>query len=81
MIWQHQLDDAKRRCMELEDKLTQSKQLCEDLRLLAEAPTQDHKTTTSSGGQQNRGKDDSEEVLQLHEQLTDMAAQLTAMEN
>ena len=63
--------------MELEDKLSQSKQLCEDLRLQAEAPTQDNKTSNMNRG----GGSESEEVLQLHEQLTDMHSQLTAMEN
>ena len=72
-IFQHQLDDSKRRSLELEDKLSKSKQLVEELKLQAEAPTQD-----------NRGNDkqsDSEEVLNLHEQLTEMHAQMTAMEN
>ena len=57
-MFQHQLDDSKRRQLELEDKLAQSKQQIEELKVHAEAPTQDK-------GQRQGG--DSEEVLQLHE--------------
>ena len=76
MIWQHTLDEQKRRCMEVEDQLKQSRNLCEELRVQAEAPTQDKK-----GGGPGGANNESEEVLQLHEQLTEMHNQLTMMEN
>jgi len=44
--------------------------LIEELKLAAEKPTHDTAKTT-----------DSEEVLQLHEQMTELHAQMTAMEN
>ena len=73
-MFQHQLDDSKRRNLELEEKLSQNKKLIEDLRLAAEKPTHD---TAKEGKNENN----SEEVLQLHEQMTEMHTQMTAMEN
>ena len=43
------------------------------MRLASEKPTQDNAKTSAPS--------DSEEVLQLHEQMTEMHAQMTAMEN
>ena len=40
-IFQHQLDDSKRRNLELEEKVAQNKKLIEELRLAAEKPTHD----------------------------------------
>ena len=78
-IFQHQLDDSKRRQLELEEKLAQTKQQVEDLQIqqaaAEEVPTQDR------NGSGKGGKSDSEEVLHLHEQLTEMHAKMTLMEN
>ena len=74
-MFQYQLDDSKRRNLELEEKLTESKQLIEQLKQQAKAPVQDTpNATTAAKGNRN----ESEEVLHLHEQLTDLHAQLTA---
>ena len=74
-MFQYQLDDSKRRNLELEEKLTESKQLVEQLKAQAKTPAQDTPSaTTAATGK----RDESEEVLHLHEQLTDLHAQLTA---
>ena len=74
-MFQYQLDDSKRRNLELEEKLSESKQLIEQLKAQAKTPAQDTVSATTAV----KGKrDESEEVLHLHEQLTDLHAQLTA---
>ena len=73
-MFQYQLDDSKRRNLELEEKLSESKQLIEQLKAQAKTPAQDTVSATTATGK----RDESEEVLHLHEQLTDLHAQLTA---
>ena len=65
--------------MELEEKLAMAKKQVEDLQIqqaaAEEIPTQD------KNGVGRGGKSESEEVLNLHEQLTEMHAKMTLMEN
>ena len=55
-MFQHQLDDSRRRNLELEEKLSQNKTLIEELKIAAEKPTQDTAKAKNI---------DPEEVLQL----------------
>ena len=68
------MDDSKRRQLELEDKLEQAKRQNEDLKLQAEVPTSD-KTPAGSNAAE------SDEVYQLHLQVTEMHSQMATMEN
>ena len=57
-IFTHQMEDSKRRQLELEDKQAHAKHLIEQLKLQAEAPTSDKANVV--GAKQDA---DSEEVL------------------
>ena len=72
-LMQHKIDDSKRRQLELEEMLKESKQLVSQLQ---DVPTQDRPSQSAQRSDQAHA----EEVLQLHEQLTEMQSKMLAME-